>query len=128
MAKGIKVPTEVKDGRLVALDGDDYIEMLVSIAMGSGDSENPFQDLCLGEFMIYAINDGQPDGEIKQRVTGLFDSLEGDQLARLESQEDLKIVKGVGDEAASKFMELSYVNMETGERRDLRVPIPSGGE
>ena len=117
MAKGIKLPLETKNGRLVMLGGDGYIEQLIFAALGSGDSDNPFQDLGLGEFMIFDINDQITEGEIRKRVEAAFETLDRDQLARLENLT-------FQTEAEEKRMLLGYRNLETGKREDLEVPIP----
>lgn len=116
MAKGIKLPLTAKNGRLVLATGDAYIEQLIYTGLGSGDSDNPFQDLGLGEFMIFDINDQIPEGEIKRRVEAVFDVLNRDQLAMLEAIE-FQI------DGADKKMNLGYRNLETGKREDLEVPI-----
>jgi len=118
MAMGIELPTRAVKGRLKRLGGDEYINQLVQVALGDGDSDNPFQDLGLGEFMIFAINNEQVDGEIKTKVKAVFSSLESDQLARLL---DMKIV----DEENEKKLFLLYQNLETGGRIELEVPLPN---
>lgn len=117
MAQGIKLPLRSKNGRLVLASGDTYIEQLIATAMGSGDSDNPFQDLGLGEFMLFEINDELTEGEIRARVIAAFETLERDQLARLESL-------SFSSENEEKFMQLNYRNLETGRREELNVPIP----
>jgi len=116
MATGIKLPTTVKNGRLELLGGDDYIRQLVETALGESDSENPFQDIGLGEFMIFDINDPLSEGEIRDRVTKAFASLETDQLARLSSIE----FDRVGHEAR---MYIEYEDLETGKRPEIEVPL-----
>jgi hypothetical protein len=120
MAKGIKLPTSAKNGRLELLGGDAYIEQLIAVAMGEGDSDNPFQDLGLGEFMIFDINDALPDGVIRERVRAAFATLERDQLAKLERLEFT--TSGV-----EKTMSVWYKNLETGRRDEIEVPLPPSG-
>jgi hypothetical protein len=116
MATGIRLPTRVKNGRLELLGGDNYIRQLVETAMGDSESENPFQDVGLGEFMIFDVNDPLSEGEIRDRVERAFDSLERDQLARLSSIE----FDRVGGEAR---MFLEYEDLETGKRPTIEVPL-----
>lgn len=117
MARGIKLPMQAKNGRLVLTGGDAYMAQLVHTGLGDGESDNPFQALALGEFMIFGINDKMSDGQIRERVKATFATLVRDQLAQLE---DLKF-ESVDNE---KKMFLGYRNLETGKREDIEVPIP----
>ena len=117
MARGIELPTRAVNGRLKLLSGDAYIEQLVMVALGDNDSENPFQEIGLGEFMIFGINDAQEDGEIRMKVKRVFSLLEADQLARLKTL-------SFETSGSDKLMFLDYINLETGQRREVEVPIP----
>ena len=124
-ARGIALPSKEINGRFKIVGGDDYVDQLVSTMLGDGDSDNPFQDLGLGEFMIFAINSESIDGEIKKRVERGFASLKKDQLAQLQKgSRSLKFVQNGGD----RVMYLEYQNLETGERRSIEVPLPPAGE
>jgi len=118
MARGIQIPLKTSNGRLVKLGGDAYIKQLIFTGLGSGESENPFQDLGLGEFMIFDMNDEVSVSEIRTRVIYVFAALEADQLAKLES---LKFDNEPGHERRAH---LTYTNIETQERNELEVPIP----
>lgn len=125
MAKGIKLPLETKNGRLVLLEGDDYIEQLIFAALGDNESENPFQDIGLGQFMIFGLNDSYTEGEIRERVEQVFASLEEDQLAKLSTDDEaITFVKETGTGKLKMFLE--YVNIETQEQNEIEVPIPAG--
>lgn len=117
MARGIRLPMKAKNGRLVMLGGDAYIEQLIFAALGNNDSENPFQDIGLGEFMIFGINDRLTEGQIRKRVVAAFDTLRRDQLATLEEL----TFESVEEE---KMMVIGYRNLETGKREAVEVPIP----
>lgn len=117
MARGIQLPTNAINGRLKLLSGDAYIDQLVRTALGDGDSDNPFEDLGVGEFMIFGVNNSQQDGEIRAKVESVFTSLESDQLAQLKSI-------NFESEGHEKIMFLEYINLETGQRQELEVPLP----
>lgn len=119
MAQGIELPTQVVDGRLKLLSGNEYIEQLIVTGMGDNTSDNPFLDVGLGESMIFDINDALTDAQIRVLVEGVFDSLEADQLARLSSLT-------FSSEGGQKKMYVEYENLETGARPELEVPL--GGE
>lgn len=120
MATGIALPVTVDNGRFKLLSKQAYISQLLMIAFGDGDSENPFQDIALGEFMIFAINDASPEGEIRKRVEQVFKSLEDDQLAKLtRGSQSITFVQ----EDQTKTMYLDYTDLETGEREDMEYPL-----
>lgn len=118
MATGIKVPLRAINGRLEKLGGDAYIEQLIMTGLGDCQSENPFQDIGLGEFMIFGINDDRSTSDIRTRIAQVFALLEADQLAKLER---LTFEEEDGHE---KKAHLTYVNIETQERHEIEVPIP----
>lgn len=121
MAQGLKLPLETKNGRLVLMSGDDYINQLVITALIGGYSDNPFQDIGLGDYMIFDINDALTEGEIRRRIEAVFVSLEKDQLAKLEDPDtDVQFTRKDGD----LFAEITYTNMETQERPEIEVPVP----
>ncbi len=125
MAQGILVPLKPKYGRLKLLAGDDYIDMLVRIALGDNQSDNPFQDIGFGgERFVFAVNDSLTEGEIRNRVLLAFESLERDQLARV-AKRDITFERTVEGELR---MNVTYTNLETQERPELEVPIPPEGE
>ena len=123
MARGLKLPTRVSAGRLEMLGGDAYIEQLLAIGLGDGESTNPWNQKGLGEFMIFALNDAEIEGEIRERVKGIFSSLERDQLARLAGGRAVRF----SNQGSEKKMFIEYDNLENGERRELEVSLPPGG-
>lgn len=123
MAKGIKLPARAKAGRLELLGGDAYVEQLITTGLGDCESINPWNQKGLGEFMIFAVNDTEIEGEIRERVKSIFGSLERDQLARLAGGRSIKFVSKDGD----KKMFIEYDNLENGERREIEVPLPPSG-
>lgn len=124
MAQGIRLPLEAKNGRLRLLSSDAYIEQIIVTALGDNESENPFQNIGLGEFMIFGINDSYTESEIRERVEQIFESLETDQLATLDSEDKALTFKR--DKGTGRLkMFLNYTNLETQEQNEIEVPIPS---
>ncbi len=122
MAKGLQLPLQTKNGRLTAIYGDDYIDQLVKAAFLGSDSDNPFQTMGLGQWMIFGINDAMSEGEIREQVKLIFQSLQADQLARLPEDGVFSFSRDGGD----LRMQVEYVNMETQERPFIEVPVPPG--
>ena len=125
MAQGIKLPARAKAGRLELLGGDDYIEQLIRVGLGSPDSDNPWNTSGLGEFMIHGINDSQLDSEIRPKVEAVFRSLQRDQLAELSKKPGA--LKFTHNAEGERSLEIAYRNLENGSRRILEVPAPEGG-
>ena len=124
MPTGISLPLEAEAGRLKLLSGDDYMRQLVAMALGDNDSDNPFQSLGMGEWMIFAINDQAIEGEIRQRVRAVFIEFEKDQLMKLSTDADAITFE---EREGERIMRLKYLNLETGLRVDQDVPLPPAG-
>lgn len=120
MPTGIKLPIRPKNGRMVLISGKEYTEQLIKIALGDNENLNPFETKGVGSFMLYALNDQQTEGEIRDRVEDAFFLLENDQIARLNS---LNFEKKDG----FLFIFIDYVDLESGVAERMEVPIPSGG-
>lgn len=119
MARGIQLPTKAVNGRWQMLSGDAYIEQLIRVALLGSESDNPFQDIGLGSDIIFDINDGLLDGEIRSKLEQVFSIFERDQLARLAAY-NLEHVDG------DVILVLSYINLETGARiEDVQIPLGS---
>lgn len=120
MAQGLKLPLATKNGRLIKLSGDDYIQQTIVTAFLGSDSDNPFQQIGLGEEMIFDLNDEETAGKIKAKVLLIFDGFENDQLAKLENPEqDVTFTI----DGANQYMSISYINIETQERQEFDVPL-----
>jgi hypothetical protein len=126
MAQGMRLPARVKAGRFEKLSGDAYISQIIMTALAGHDSSNPFQDIGLGDWMIFELNDKLTITEIRTRLELIFVSLAADQLATLESpQKDIRLSRNSEGEL---HCDLTYNNMETQERVSLSFPIQSSGD
>jgi len=119
MAQGIKLPSKAVNGRFELIDGDDYIAQLIRVGLGSAESDNPFQEQEDLDGIVFDINDDTSASSIEVIIERIFDILSRDQLARLENVEVVSI-----DAEMNALIE--YVNLETGERQQLSVPINGG--
>lgn len=119
MARGIKLPSKAVNGRFALLDGDEYIAQLIRVGLGSADSENPFQPQEDLDSLIFGINDDTTSSTAGVVIQRLFQSLEQDQLARLR---DISFETIDGELNAI----IEYVNLESGARQQLSVPINGG--
>lgn len=102
MGKGIAtVVSASKKGGFKLSVGSNHIMGLLQAAMGSGDSSNPFQDLGLGEDMIFDLLDMSTFAPVQDRIRDIFEDFEANELASLQKRPDnLKIVETSEGEAA----------------------------
>jgi hypothetical protein len=104
---------------------DIHIGTLLQVALGSGDSENPFQELGLGEKMIFDLLDLSTFAPIQDRVKEIFEDFEDNELAALDDTgTNLQIIETRQAEAG---MQIDYVNLETGRKSSLVVAGSSNG-
>lgn len=119
MAQGIKLPSKAVNGRFELIDGDDYIAQLIRVGLGSADSDNPFQVQDDLDTVVFDINDDTTASTVEVVIQRVFEILSRDQLARLENVE----VESIGAEMNAL---IEYVNLETGQRQQVSVPINGG--
>ena len=122
VARGIRLPVSIKHGRIALVSGDEYIRQLMVVAFGDCESDNPFEDLGLGEGMIFGVNDSMTEGEIIARIEMIMEDFAENGLASLIPSDPPTFEKREGE----LFMELPYINLETQESDVLDLPIPSG--
>jgi len=132
MAKGIAFPFSASYGKGIELDGGtSYIESLVLVALGRCPSDNPFQDLGIGDEIIFAnLNDGFARGWAERKIRGIFKSFRRQELAELV---DLKFEDGVQDptrpsqgQEAELTAVITYIDLEHDSEQELKVGFPLG--
>jgi hypothetical protein len=126
MGTGINTVTRAsKRGGFLQATKKDHIMGLISTALGTGDSDNPFQDLGLGEKMIFDPVDYTTFVPVKDRIREIFQNFETEELAALQERPDnLQIIETTEGEVA---MTVYYVDLETDEKDEMSiVGNPSG--
>ena len=120
MATGIASPArENGNGGFLLATKDQHIRELLGVALGEGDSNNPFQDLGLGEEMIFDIADSGTFNAVADRITRIFQRFEEDEFAQLQDREDNLSVDEISE---GEFeMHVFFINLETGEADELGV-------
>lgn len=112
MSQGTQTPWKADSlGRVVLVENDDYIRDIIGIALGSGDSENPFQDIGLGEEIIFSVNDFVTEATVRRRVEDIFRDLETNGLARLVKPNGVTF-PGT-DVEGEMFVVIKFINLET---------------
>lgn len=113
-----------RGGLRIAKDAN-HISGLLSTALSSGDSANPFQDVGLGEWMIFGLLDETTFAPVKDRVREIFDDFEEQELASLQKRPDnLEVIQTKEGEAA---MTVYAVDLETADNFTLSVVGNSNG-
>lgn len=112
MAGGFSSPMQASSkGRLVLSTGDQHIAELLGVAFGDGESNNPFQELGLGEYMIFDSPNEELFQDVTVKIKEIFDSFEVAEIAKLQEREDnLSIEPGVGEGAWE--MRVYFINLE----------------
>lgn len=112
MAKGFSIPFRANHkGRVVLSDGDTHLAELLGIAFGSGDSNNPFQELGLGEDMVFENATEELFNNIAVKIRTIFENFEDEELAKLQDRTDNLEMK-VGSEEGTWEMVVYYINLE----------------
>lgn len=98
---------------------------LFQVALMSGDSANPFQELGLGEWMIFEPLTMATFAPVKDRITDIFEDFERQELGALQERPDnLTIIETRQGEAAI----LVYaVDLESDSKFAMTVSGSSSG-
>lgn len=112
--KGLSLPVGVgSNGGALLIEGDENDYKIISIALGSSESENAFQqDITLDERMIFDLNDTVIRASILKRLYKIFEEF------RLKKRFELKkeTVNWQEDHCNNTLtLEFRYVNLESDE-------------
>lgn len=124
MPRGLALPVRVAPwGGVALVEGDDNDFKIISLALGSDDSENAFQqDIGLGESMIFDVSDPQLRGRIVGKIRNIFRRFETQKRYRLLG-ETMRWVPGAEGEL---ILEFKYINLESDERQTFSRAYRSG--
>ena len=93
---------------------NEHIMGLVGVAMDSGESGNPFQNLGLEEDMIFDIAEPSTFAAVRDRVEEIFEIFERDDLAALQKRSDnLKTIRVENDRGGEYGIMIYVINLET---------------
>ncbi len=116
MAVGLKLPVGTSStGGVALVDSDENDNKIISLALGSDDNENAFnQDIGLGVDMVFAISDPHIRGRIITRLRQIF--------KRFEAQKRFKLfpstIKWTEDSTEQELtLEFKYLNIESDEEK-----------
>lgn len=112
--KGLKIPVGVgANGGAALMSGDDNDAKIIKLSLGSGESENAFQqDITLDQGMVFDLNDPTLRARIMRRVEKIFDNFRRQKRFRLIKNS----VKWSEDAKNQELvLEFKYINLESDE-------------
>lgn len=116
MPVGLRLPVGVSSsGGAALVDSDANDNKIISLALGSDDNENAFnQDIGLGIDMVFAISDPHVRGKVMGRLRRIF--------RRFEAQKRYKLLPGTvkwsqESETQDLTLEFKYLNLESDEEQ-----------
>ncbi len=90
-----------KRGGFRMAKGTEFILGLLQTALGTGDSANPFQELGLGESMIFDPLNLSTFAPVQDRIRDIFEDFANNELTSLQERPDnLQIIETAEAEAA----------------------------
>jgi len=102
-----------------------HVSGLLQTALGSGDSSNPFQNLGLGESMIFDPLNLETFAPVKDRIREIFEDFTENELASLQERPDnLKVIET--DEAQAAIL-IFAVDLQSGTDFAAQVTGTSNG-
>jgi hypothetical protein len=112
--RGLRIPVGVgSNGGASLIEGDENDYKIISIALGSNENENAFQqDVTLGENMIFDLNDYSIRANILKKLYKIFEDF------RLKKRFELKkeTIAWIEDSKNQTLsLEFRYVNLESDE-------------
>lgn len=125
MPRGLALPVRVAPwGGVLLIEGDDNDSKIISLALGSDDNENAFQqDIGLGESMIFDVDDPQLRGRVVAKIRNIFRRFEAQKRYRMLG-ETLRWLPGA--QQGEMILEFKYINLESDEPKTFSRAYRSG--
>lgn len=117
----IKLPLEVKHGKLVKIEGEEAVKQLVMYALSPSDNNNPFQqEIGIGYDAVFSSEDNI--GVIYSRIERIMTRLEVQNIAKLVDG-GISVSKMDNGELSVK---IKYVDLETDSEEVAIIPPVRG--
>ncbi len=112
--KGLRLPIGVgANGGAALIDGDVNDMKIITIALGSSENENAFQqDITLGEDMLFDLNDPTIRARILRRLYAIFEVFRVKKRFKLKNETIRWEENPITQELTLEF---KYVNLESDE-------------
>jgi hypothetical protein len=122
--RGLNLPVGVgPNGGASMVDGDDNDRKIISIALGSSENDNAFQqDITLGEELIFNTDDPAMRVKVLRKLETIFDKFRTKKRFLLK-KETISWSSSDGETT----LEFKYVNLESDEEKLFRRAFTSAG-
>jgi hypothetical protein len=140
MTMGIKLPIKIApSGGVSLVDSDDNDFKIISLALGSDDNENAFnQDIGLGIDLVYSVRSPHIRGKIigglrkiyiRGKIIGGLRKI----FAKFEAQKRYKLIPSTikwieGPEDGELTLEIKYLNLESDEIKTFSRTISANDQ
>lgn len=126
MTVGLKIPVGPdKQGRAKTVDGVEYTKQTIITSLRNCESRNPFQDLGLGNTMIFDINDETTTTRIVIRIEEIFASLEIQEIAKLGSSSTKQAIEFETIKEGELDVIIRYIDLEVNRPEEITLNLPS---
>ena len=117
MATGVKLPIEVRNGRIVLESGKAQLRKLIMLKLSDGESINPFLSYGIKP-PVFSLNDQATQGLVRDQVTTHFDELSKQGRAELSAL----AFERQGEEL---LMLVEYLDLKFGTTETTILPFPT---
>lgn len=121
MSQGLDLPLGADQGRARLARGEDQLKKIITLALSDGDSENPFQDLGIGNGNVFDVNDQDLQARLRQRIVAVFRRFSTERRAALAPGSPT--FRRGGADGEELIASIKYVNMETTDSDELEIPL-----
>jgi hypothetical protein len=125
MPKGMKYPIGVSpSGGAITIEGTIVIDQNIVLAIYPAGSLHPWnQKLAPDENFIFDIKDNRSGGLFSMHVREFFQEMERNGYARLlPGRQGLNV--DYGEDGGDMVVNIYYINLETGDKVDVHIPLP----
>jgi hypothetical protein len=106
-------------GRVAQTFGNDQLEKLIATNLQDLSSGNPFQELGIGEDMVFAVAAEHLRIDLRRRIRALFKRLQLADRARLAKEPDFNVNATVGE----LTINIDYINIEEDKPGSMSFPF-----
>lgn len=124
MPTGLRMPVGVDGTGGAALSsGDDQNNKIIKTALSDCDSENAFQDIGLGIWMIYEIDSPEVQARALNFIRRMFRQFRAEQRYKL-LERTIQFTKTVEGELDLEF---KYLDIESDQETTFKASLTAGG-
>lgn len=124
MPVGLRMPVGVDaSGGAALAAGDEQNNKIIKVALSDCDSENAFQDIGLGVWMIYEIDSPEVQARALNIIRRIFRQFRAEQRFKL-LERTIRFVKSTEGETDLEF---KYLDIESDQESTFKATVTGGG-